>query len=147
MYKIKTFSDFTHRAETLLSGLSVEKVRWSEIASTLRVALDNVIGDILLSSAFIAFLGCFPRPYRNNLLSNWIGKCAELDIQCTEHFKLHLTLNDSAEIRYWTTSELPMDDYAVESAIVVRNSHRYPLIIDPQGIQTNFSCNYEGLIN
>lgn len=48
------------RAETLLSGLGGEKTRWSEIAAALRISLDNVIGDVLLASAFIAYLGCFP---------------------------------------------------------------------------------------
>lgn len=47
-------------AETLLSGLEVEKTRWSDIASALRKSLVNVIGDVLLSSGFIAYLGCFP---------------------------------------------------------------------------------------
>lgn len=122
----------------MLSGLSVEKVRWSDIASTLRIALDNVIGDILLSSAFIAYLGCFPKSYRDDLLGRWISKCTEYEIPCTEDFKLHLTLGDSSEIRSWTTSELPIDDYTVDSAIVVKNSHRYPLIIDPQGIRKVF---------
>ena len=126
----------SYSAETLLSGLSVEKIRWTEIASKLRISLDNVIGDILLSSAFIAYLGSFSKPYRDDLLSSWIGKCVEYDIPCTEDFKLHSTLSDSTEIRYWTTSELPVDDYAIESAIIVKNSHRYPLIIDPQGMQT-----------
>lgn len=119
----------------MLSGLSVEKVRWSEIASTLRISLDNVIGDTLLSSAFIAYLGCFPKHYRDDQLSSWIYKCVEYDIPCTEDFKLHSTLSTSSEIRCWTTSELSVDDYAIESAIVVKNSHRYPLIIDPQGMQ------------
>lgn len=143
-----SFVDFPFRcsAETLLSGLSVEKIRWTAIASGLRISLDNVIGDILLSSAFIAYLGSFPKPYRIDLLCSWIGKCVEYDIPCTEDFKLHSTLSDSSEIRYWTTSELPVDDYAIESAIIVKNSHRYPLIIDPQGMQ-NFSFNYNKLIN
>lgn len=111
----------------------MEKVRWSEIASTLRIALDNVIGDVLLSSGFIAYLGSFPKQYRDELLKKLIGKCVEYEIPCTEDFKLRSTLSDSTEIRSWTISELPTDDYAIESAIIVKNAHRYPLLIDPQG--------------
>lgn len=121
------------RAETLLGGLSVEKIRWSEIANTLRIALDNVIGDVLLSSAFIAYLGSFGKQYRDDISIAWISKCSELEIPCTEDFKLQTTLSDSKEIRKWTTAKLPTDNYAVESAIIVRNAHRYPLLIDPQG--------------
>lgn len=127
-------------AETLLGGLSVEKIRWMEIASTLHTALDNVIGDVLLSSAFIAYLGSFPQRYRDDLLKLWINKCTAYEIPCTEDFKLQFTLSDSAEMRRWTTSKLPNDNYAIESAIIVKNSIRYPLLIDPQGIiNFNFS--------
>lgn len=120
-------------AETLLDGLIVEKIRWSEIANSLRISLDNVIGDSLLSSTFIAYLGSFPKQYRDIQLKSWINKCLEYEISCTEDFKLHSTLSDSTEMRTWTISGLPIDNYAVESAIIVKNSHRYPLIIDPQG--------------
>lgn len=122
----------------MLSGLSVEKIRWSEIANTLHIALDNVIGDVLLSSAFIAYLGSFPKQYRDEILKTWITKCLEFGIPCTEEFKLYSTLSDCTEIRSWTLAELPVDDYAVECAIIVKNSHRYPLIIDPQG-KTSFN--------
>lgn len=121
------------RAETLLSGLSVEKVRWSEIAGILALKLDNVVGDVLLSSGFIAYLGSFPKQYRDELLKKLIAKCVEYEIPCTEDFKLRTTLSDSTEIRNWTLSELPTDDYAIESAIIVKTAHRYPLLIDPQG--------------
>lgn len=129
---------FHYRAETLLGGLSVEKVRWSEIASALRIALDNVIGDVLLSSAFIAYLGSFPKQYRDDLSKTWISKCLELEIPCSEDFKLQSTLSDSTEIRKWTTAKLPTDDYAIESAIIVKSAHRFPLLIDPQGKYCTF---------
>lgn len=135
-YKLILFFSYVSRAETLLAGLSVEKVRWSEIAGTLRVALDNVIGDVLLSSAFIAYLGSFSKQYRDEHLQVWIDKCVEYEIPCTENFKLHSTLSDKSEIRSWTLAELPVDDYAVDSAIIVQNAHRYPLLIDPQGTYT-----------
>lgn len=111
----------------------MEKVRWSDIAAILRIALDNVIGDVLLSSAFIAYFGSFPKQYRDEHLKIWIDKCIEYEIPCSEHFTLHATLSDKAEVRCWTIAELPVDDYAIESAIIVKNAHRYPLLIDPQG--------------
>lgn len=50
------------RAETLLSGLGGEKSRWSQIALVLGVSLNNVAGDVLLTSGCIAHLGCFNVP-------------------------------------------------------------------------------------
>lgn len=47
------------RAETLLGGLGGEKSRWSEIATKLNDSLVNVVGDVLIAAACIAYLGCF----------------------------------------------------------------------------------------
>lgn len=53
------------RAEQLISGLSGEKNRWSEAAKELQAALGNVIGDVLLSSGVVAYLGAFTVDFRN----------------------------------------------------------------------------------
>lgn len=50
---------FLRRAETLLGGLGGEKSRWSEIAMKLNNSLVNVVGDVLIAAACIAYLGCF----------------------------------------------------------------------------------------
>lgn len=57
------------RAEQLINGLSGEKDRWSEAAKELQSTLDNAIGDILLASGVIAYLGAFTVDYRNVRIS------------------------------------------------------------------------------
>lgn len=52
------------RAEQLISGLSGEKNRWSQTAKDLQSTLDNAIGDVLLSSGVVAYLGAFTVDYR-----------------------------------------------------------------------------------
>lgn len=71
--------------------------------------------------------------YRHDLLEKWIANCSECEVPCTTDFKLAITLSDKIQIRCWTLCELPLDDYAVENAIIVKNAHRFPLMIDPQG--------------
>lgn len=53
------------RAEQLISGLGEEKNRWSQTAKELQSSLDNAIGDVLLSSGVVAYLGAFTVDYRN----------------------------------------------------------------------------------
>lgn len=57
------------RAEQLINGLSGEKNRWSQAAKELQAALDNAIGDILLASGVVAYLGSFTVDYRNVRIS------------------------------------------------------------------------------
>ncbi len=52
------------RAETLIGGLGGEKIRWTQAAHTLGEQYTNITGDILLSSAVVAYLGAFTASFR-----------------------------------------------------------------------------------
>ena len=53
-----------NRAEQLLGGLGGEKKRWGEEAERLGSKVQCVTGDILLSSAIVAYLGNFTPEFR-----------------------------------------------------------------------------------
>lgn len=43
----------------LIGGLADERVRWKDTVQHLDYMINNVAGDVLLSAAFIAYLGPF----------------------------------------------------------------------------------------
>jgi len=45
-------------------------------------------------------------------------------------------LGDPVKIRAWNIDGLPSDNFSVENAIIIQNSRRWPLFIDPQ-LQAN----------
>ena len=53
------------RAEQLLGGLGGEKARWISQAAQLGERYVALIGDVLVSSGIVAYLGAFTRPFRN----------------------------------------------------------------------------------
>ena len=59
------------RAEKLLGGLSSESVRWQASADQLNSDLKNMTGNIMLSSAFVSYLGPFTAEYRIMLIYRW----------------------------------------------------------------------------
>ena len=59
------------RAEKLMSGLGGERVRWGEISQSLGPKYTNLLGDCLLSSGVIAYLGPFTIPYRKEAIALW----------------------------------------------------------------------------
>lgn len=71
------------RAEKMLGGLGGEKTRWSETATALGASLGNVIGDILLASGIVAYLGAFTVLYRDSLVQDWHSACQAVDIPCS----------------------------------------------------------------
>lgn len=131
------------RAEKLLGGLSGEKQRWQETAFMLGASLYNVIGDVLLSSGVIAYFGAFTIEYRNKLIEEWHKSCVEIKIPCREKFDLIDILGKSVEIRSWIIFGLPADHFSVENAIIVKNTDRWPLMIDPQNQANKWVKNME----
>lgn len=61
---IELCSQKLDRAEKLIGGLGGEKTRWSEAAHYLHGLLGDVVGDVLLSSGIVAYLGAFTVDYR-----------------------------------------------------------------------------------
>lgn len=52
------------RATKMIGGLGGEKDRWSQAAKNLQLAYDNIVGDVLLSSGVVAYLGGFTVDFR-----------------------------------------------------------------------------------
>ena len=52
------------RAEKLIGGLGGEKDRWTDNAKVLGEKYINITGDVLLSSAVVAYLGAFTVDFR-----------------------------------------------------------------------------------
>ena len=52
-------------AEKLVVGLAGENKRWSENVVYLQANIKNVIGDVLLASEFVSYIGAFSSKLRN----------------------------------------------------------------------------------
>uniref|UniRef100_A0A8B9U568 Dynein axonemal heavy chain 3 n=1 Tax=Anas zonorhyncha TaxID=75864 RepID=A0A8B9U568_9AVES len=120
------------RAEQLISGLGGEKDRWTEAARLLRIRYIDLTGDVLLSSGTVAYLGAFTVDYRLQCQKQWQVLCNEKNIPCSSDFTLSNTLGDPVKIRAWQIAGLPIDSFSVDNGIIVSNSRRWALMIDPQ---------------
>ncbi|KAF1323625.1 Axonemal dynein heavy chain, partial [Globisporangium splendens] len=117
------------RATQLIGGLGGEKAWWIEMSAKLQVVYDNVVGDIMLSSGVIAYLGAFTSVKKT--------------ITCSDKFSLTVTLGDPVKIREWAIAKLPNDSFSIDNAIMLQRSNRWPLMIDPQGQANRWVKNME----
>ncbi|KAK9508782.1 hypothetical protein O3M35_006257 [Rhynocoris fuscipes] len=131
------------RAEKLIGGLGGEKKRWSETSADLLFQLINAIGDVLLSSGVVAYLGAFTVTFRNELIHQWNKSCIELEIPCSQQFSMITTLGEPVKIRAWNIFGLPKDNFSVENGIIVTAARRWALMIDPQGQANKWIKNME----
>lgn len=71
----------------------------------------------------------------------------ENEISHSAQFSLMSTLSDATQLREWTVTGLPVDDFSIENAIIMRTANRFPLLIDPQGINTQASVPFIATIS
>ncbi|XP_053412126.1 dynein axonemal heavy chain 3 [Nycticebus coucang] len=131
------------RAEKLISGLGGEKDRWTEAARQLGIRYTNLTGDVLLSSGTVAYLGAFTVDYRAQCQSQWLAQCKNRVIPGSNDFSLSNTLGDPVKIRAWQIAGLPIDSFSIDNGIIVSNSRRWALMIDPQGQANKWIKNME----
>lgn len=131
------------RAEKLISGLGGEKDRWMTAAANLQNSYDTLPGDILISCGMIAYLGPFTTNYRSGSLEKWIVYVKKLKIPCTENFDFVEILGSEIKINSWNIFGLPRDSFSTENAIIMDNSKRWSLFIDPQSQANKWIRNME----
>ncbi|KAH0950776.1 hypothetical protein HN011_006322 [Eciton burchellii] len=135
------------RAEELIGRLGGEYVRWSETAKSLGEIYDKLTGDILIGSGIVAYLGVFTTEYRQRQIEDWVMLCISLNVVCTEDYLLTQILGDPVLIRSWNIDGLPSDTFSIDNAIIVTNSRRWPLMIDPQSQANKWVKNMEKAAN
>jgi dynein heavy chain len=126
------------RAEKLIESLGGEKTAWGEKAERLGVDLDNLTGDIVVSSGLIAYLGAFTPDYRASQVTEWVGAAKERELPGSATFVLEKILGEPVKIRSWVIAGLPNDAFSIENGIITDNAGRWPLCIDPQGQANNW---------
>lgn len=131
------------RADKLIGGLAGEKARWAETVSKFDVLIDSAVGDVLLASGIVAYLGPFTGEYRSDLQTGWKTQLGELSIQHSPTACMQETLGDQIVIRNWQLAGLPKDTVSTDNALIMKFSDRWPLFIDPQGQANKWVKNME----
>ena len=73
----------------------------------------------------------------------WLSQCLAKNIPCSKVFSMNVTLGEPVKIRAWNIAGLPVDNFSIDNGIIVYNSRRWPLLIDPQGQANKWVKNME----
>jgi dynein heavy chain, axonemal len=131
------------RANQLIGGLGGEKTRWEQFSRELGQQFIDLTGDVLVAAAIMAYLGPFTAVFRQNQARDWVAKCKKALIPCSENPTLGGTLGDPVQVRQWNIDGLPTDSFSCDNGIIIFNSRRWPLMIDPQGQANRWIRNME----
>lgn len=81
----------------------------------------------------MAYITPFTASYRAQLLADWINIVKRYTIPHSDDCHPVTVLGDPVQIRSWQIDGLPRDSKSTENAVLIKNSKRWPLFIDPQG--------------
>jgi len=120
-------------ANRLVNGLADEKIRWTEKNARLGQEKLTMIGDAVVSAAFVSYIGPFSADFRIDLWKEiWLGDIAAKSIPCTKGVDPLGVLSTPTDHATWSNQGLPADRVSLENASIVCACKRYPLLIDPQ---------------
>lgn len=140
--KVKTdmekTSQKTTRAESLLASLLDEKARWSATSSSFDAEMATLVGDAILSAAFLTFGGIFDQATRAKQMKEWMKSLSEHNFEYKKAFDPVNYLASASNIVQWSSYGLSNDVVSLQNAVLLERFTRYPLIVDPSGQATAF---------
>ena len=129
----QALQDSLDLANRLVGGLADENTRWANNVITYKAEKNTMIGDALVSAAFVSYIGPFSASFRGGLWrDSWLPDIVEKQIPYTDGIDPLVVLATAADQATWKTEGLPADRVSLENAAVVVSCNRYPLLIDPQ---------------
>lgn len=126
------------RAESLLKSLSHESVRWSKSSEAFESIMNCMIGDCLLMAAFVTYAGFFDFKTRLSMVRNWKTQLERLDLEFRPELPIVETLSTASQRLAWEADGLLPDSLSLENGVILENSERFPLVIDPSGHTMDF---------
>jgi dynein heavy chain len=98
---LKDLEQKIDRGERLVQGLAGEKLRWESTIDVLDLSYENLVGDCILSAAFMSYCGPFPSEYRQELMSNWMDRVSLEKIPHSGDYKFNTFMASEAQARVW----------------------------------------------
>ena len=112
-------------ASSLLKQLQGENDRWKQQVKQLETEMSLVPVKALISSAYLTYLGGQNESFREKTLQEWLTTIR------VESYSFKNFLSSEAQMLTWKKEKLPADSLSMENAIMILNSQKTPLIIDP----------------
>ncbi|MCQ2815733.1 MAG: AAA family ATPase, partial [archaeon] len=125
-------------AEILKASLGTEKEEWQKKKLSLEEFSANIVGDILMSAGIVSYLGAFTKTYREDIVLRWATKIKKaglpisFDDSKNPNDIMRSIIGDPMEIEQWKTQKLPNDNFSADNALIMTQSRRFCLLIDPQ---------------
>jgi dynein heavy chain, axonemal len=120
------------RAKKLIEGLGGEKARFEHEAARYEEELQYVVGNVVVSAGVVAYMGPFLHKYRLQITQRWRDTCAAQQLRVSPDYAFAKFCGSPIDIQEWKLQQLPSDPFSIDNAVILKNSSRWPLLVDPQ---------------
>ncbi|KAF1745558.1 hypothetical protein MXB_4461 [Myxobolus squamalis] len=128
-------------SSSILTNLELEQKRWVASHHTFQQKKNNLVGNCLLSAAFIVYFGNFDTKTRDLLWNTWIDILRAVNISFDENLLRVEYMTTPNERMLWCNLGLPSEYLCLENATILKYSQRFSFIIDPSGQASQFLNN------
>ncbi|KAL3119190.1 hypothetical protein niasHT_003477 [Heterodera trifolii] len=137
---LQVVQEKVNRSIHLLKSLRVECDLWEAGRERFAQQNETLVGDVLLSAAFLSYSGYYDQLLRDSIFQKWMGILESSQIMF-RHELAHIEYLSTADERLqWNNNGMPKDELCTENAIMLKRFNRFPLIIDPSGQSIEFIC-------
>jgi dynein heavy chain len=120
-------------AHRLIGGLSSENDRWGHEIEEYQHQAALLVGDVMLGSAFVSYIGAFDKKLREGLWKEiWMEDIIAKKIPLSETVDPLDQLTNEANDSEMMSQGLPSDRISLENGAIISACKRWPLLIDPQ---------------
>lgn len=130
---LQTVEQKVDRSIQLLSSLRAENERWRNRCDGFSQQMETLVGDVVLSSAFLAYSGYFDQFLREVIYQKWISLLQQAKIVFRDELARIEYLSSADDRLEWVNYGMSKDDLCMENVVMLHRFNRYPLIIDPSG--------------
>ncbi|CAJ0586752.1 unnamed protein product, partial [Mesorhabditis spiculigera] len=135
---LSTVQEKVERSQQLLSSLGSERNRCTGSSDSFSQQMGTLVGDAMLSAAFLAYAGYFDQLLRDHLFYKWVDHAQKAGIKFRADLARIEYLSTMDDRMAWNRNGLLVDDLCSENAIMLHRFNRYPLVIDPSGQAIDF---------
>ena len=120
-------------ARRFINALGSSNDRWEQNIKDFDSQLSIIIGDIIIASAFVSYVGPFPKRYRENIKKGFLEFLVKnsIPLSSTASDPLVILTSDTEKAK-WNNQKLPADNLSIENAAIFTNSERWSFFLDPQ---------------
>lgn len=110
-------------AQRLVKALGSENERWAKSIVLLDEQIKVIVGDVLMSSAFVSYAGPFNKHFRDIMIREEFEKYFKTNkIAMSPNVDPVKLLTDEATKAKWNKQTLPSDQVSIENGCILTNS-------------------------